>query len=115
MKEYRRLWAALVLLALASPIGLYLPSIMQTGSAWGEWGVNEIRQMIGYVPAGMQKKGDIWKAPIPDYALPDPAQSRSGHPETSYILSAFIGIAACGGGGYLLTRWLTGSRGKRRP
>jgi hypothetical protein len=114
MKEYRGLWAALILLALASPIGLYLPGIMQAGSAWGEWGVGEIRQMIGYAPVGMQKEADIWKAPIPGYTLPGPAQSRSVHPEASYILSAFVGIAACGGGGYLLTRWLMGTRGKRR-
>jgi cobalt/nickel transport protein len=114
MKEYRRLWTALIVLALASPVGLYLPRILRAGSAWGEWGVDEIRQMVGYAPVGMQKKADIWKAPIPDYTLQGPASLHSAHPSFSYILSAFVGIAACGGGGYLLARWVMRSRGKHR-
>jgi cobalt/nickel transport protein len=114
MKAYRKLWVALVVLALASPIGLYLPKIMKAGSAWGEWGVDEIRQMVGYAPAGMEKNADIWKAPIPDYAPPSQEQEPLSRLSLFYILSAFIGIAACGGGGYLLARWLTSSRGKHR-
>jgi hypothetical protein len=114
MKEYRRLWAALIVMALVSPIGLYLPRIMQAGSAWGEWGVDEIKQLIGYVPAGMEKRAEIWKAPIPDYALPGQAQVPLSHLSLSYILSAIVGIAGCGVGGYLLARCLRVSRGKRR-
>jgi hypothetical protein len=114
MKEYRRLWAALIVMALVSPIGLYLPRIMQAGSAWGEWGVDEIKQLIGYAPAGMEKHADIWKAPIPDYALPGQEQAPLSHLSLSYILSALAGIAGCGVGGYLLARCLTVSRGKRR-
>jgi len=115
MKEHRRLWAVLIVLALVSPVGLYLPKVMKAGSAWGEWGVGEIKQMIGYAPAGMEKKAEIWKAPIRDYTLPGREQALLSHLSFWYILSAFVGIAACGGGGYLLTRWVTGSRGKRRP
>ncbi|MFI5342470.1 MAG: PDGLE domain-containing protein [Candidatus Methylomirabilales bacterium] len=110
MKEHRKLWAAVIVLALVSSVGLYLPKIMRAGSAWGEWGVDEIRQMIGYAPAGMEKKADIWKAPIPDYALPGHERALPSHLSLSYILSAFVGTAACGGGGYLLTRWVTGAR-----
>jgi hypothetical protein len=112
VKEYQKLWVALIVLAFVSPIGLYLPKIMKAGSAWGEWGMDEIRQMVGYAPAGMQKRAETWKAPIPDYALPGQGPALSFHPHVSYILSAFVGIAACGGGGYLLIRWV--SRGKRR-
>lgn len=50
MSEYRRFWLALVVLALISPLGLSLPDALKAGSAWGEWGVDEIRQRIGYVP-----------------------------------------------------------------
>ena len=114
MKEYRKFWAALIVLALVSPVGLYLPKIMKAGSAWGEWGVGEIKQMIGYAPAGMEKGGEIWKPPIPDYALPGHERALPFRLSVSYILSAFVGIAACGGGGYFLTRWVRGSRGKRR-
>lgn len=113
MREYRKFWMALVALALVSPIGLYLPQIMKAGSAWGEWGVEEIKQMIGYAPAGMEKHANIWKAPIPDYALPGQGQASPSRLGLAYLLSAFAGIAACGVGGYVLARWLTGSRGKR--
>jgi hypothetical protein len=33
MNEYRRLWIALLVLALLSPIGLYLPSVLKAGAA----------------------------------------------------------------------------------
>jgi len=114
MKEFRTFWIVLLVLALASPIGLYLPKIMKAGSAWGEWGVDEIRQMVGYAPAGMEKRADIWKAPMPDYALPGQEDAPLSRLSLSYVLSAFLGIAVCGGGGYLLARWVTGSRGKHR-
>jgi cobalt/nickel transport protein len=114
MRDYRRLWIGLVILALVSPIGLYLPELMRAGAAWGEWGVDEIKQMIGYAPAGMERHAEVWKAPIPDYALPGREQASPSHLSLAYVLSAFVGIAACGGGGYLLTRWVIAGRGKRR-
>jgi cobalt/nickel transport protein len=114
MRDYRRLWIGLVLLALASPIGLYIPEIMRAGSAWGEWGVDEIKQMIGYAPAGMERHAEVWKAPIPDYALPGQEQAPLPRRGLTYVLSGLLGAAACGGGGYLLTRWMTGNRGRRR-
>ena len=110
MKEYRKLWIALAILALLSPLGLTLARIMNAGAAWGEWGVDEIKQMIGYAPPGMERTADLWKAPLPDYALPGQANAPLSHLSLSYVLSAFLGIAVCGGGGYLLARWLTGSR-----
>lgn len=114
MRDYRRLWIGLVILALLSPIGLYIPEIMRTGSSWGEWGVDEIKQMIGYAPAGMEQHAEVWKAPIPDYALPGQEQAPLPRRGLTYVLSGLLGIAACGGGGYLLTRWMTGNRSRRR-
>jgi len=109
MRGYRKLWIALVILALLSPLGLYLPRIMNAGAAWGEWGVDEIKQMIGYAPPGMERTTDLWKAPLPDYALPGQENAPLSRLSLWYILSAFLGIAVCGGG-YFLARWLTGSR-----
>jgi len=104
MKEYRKFWVALIVLALLTPVGLYLPRLMKAGAAWGEWGIGEIRKMIGYAPAGMERDADAWKAPLPGYAPPgNTSWPRQG---LSYILSAIIGLAACGAGGYLLARWL---------
>ena len=70
MREFRTFWIALAVMALLSPLGLYLPRILKAGSAWGEWGVHEIRDMIGHAPAGMERTAHTWKAPIPAYALP---------------------------------------------
>ena len=110
MKEYRKLWIALIVLALASPLGLYLPSILKAGSAWGEWGVDEVKRMIGYAPAGMEQTAGAWKAPIPNYRLPGQENAPLSHLSLSYVLSALIGMAACSGGAYALARWLRGRK-----
>jgi hypothetical protein len=107
MKEYRPYWVALLVMAALSPIGLYLPELLRAGSAWGEWGLEEVRQMIGYTPSGMERLSDLWKAPIPDYALPGQEEAPLAHRSLSYVLSAVLGVALCGGGTYVLTRWLT--------
>jgi cobalt/nickel transport protein len=106
MREYRNLWIALAVLALLSPIGLYLPELARAGAAWGEWGLDEIRQVLGFVPAGMEKMADLWKAPLPDYALPGSADAPLSRLSLGYILSAFLGMGLCGGGAYLAARWL---------
>jgi cobalt/nickel transport protein len=111
MKEYRPYWVALFVIAALSPIGLYLPELLRAGSAWGEWGLDEVRQMIGYAPSGMERLSDLWKAPIPDYAFPGQDAAPLAHRSLSYVLSAFVGVGLCGGVAYVLTRWLTkGSR-----
>lgn len=107
MRVTRRLWIGLGILALLSPLGLYLPDLLQAGAAWGEWGVEEIREMLGYAPAGMARTAELWKAPLPDYALPGQEGAPLARLSLSYILSAFIGMAVCAGGGYLAARWLT--------
>ena len=106
MTEYGRFWIALLVLALLTPIGLYLPEIYKAGSAWGEWGLAEVKSMVGYVPAGMERESGRWKAPLPDYAPPGHENASLHRLGVYYILSAIAGIAACGAGGYLLTRWM---------
>ncbi len=76
--------AALVCL---TPLGL-----LATGTAWGEWGAEEIKDVVsggnslGYVPEGMQN-GFSFNALMPDYAV-------QGLPEVAgYILSAVAGVA----------------------
>ena len=106
MREYRNYWIALLLLAVLTPVGLYLPRLMKAGSAWGEWGIGEVKKMIGYAPAGMEKEAGRWKAPLPEYALPGEGNAPLSQRSRSQVLSAIVGIAACGAGGYLLARWL---------
>jgi hypothetical protein len=106
MKAYRTLWVALAVLALLSPVGLYLPSLLSAGAAWGEWGVEEIRERLGYAPAGMAATADLWRAPLPDYALPGQEGAPLSRLGVVYVLSAFLGMGLCAGGGYLTARWL---------
>jgi cobalt/nickel transport system permease protein len=90
------LWGALGLVALATPIGL-----LASGTAWGEWGVNELKTMgLGFIPQGLQKLAGWWPAPMPDYGLP-----RMGA-VIGYILSAFVGIILIASLLWLLGRWL---------
>ena len=71
-----------VILVVATPLGL-----LAEGTAWGEWGADEIAETgAGYVPAGMEN-GFEWEALMPDYtlgALPD---------AVAYVISAIAGVA----------------------
>lgn len=74
-------------LICAVPLGL-----LAEGTAWGEWGIDEIAevvsdgQVLGYTPSGMAK-GFEWSAVFPDYTV-------TGLPDVfAYILSAVIGVA----------------------
>ena len=68
-------------LIAATPLGL-----LATGDAWGEWGLEDLAQMVGYEPAGMAT-GWEWNSLMPDYAI-------GSLPEwIGYILSAVIGAA----------------------
>src|SRR4030067_308943 len=111
MREYRNLLIALGVMALLTPIGLYLPQILKTVAAWGEWGIHEVRRMVGYTPAGMEKTADMWKAPMPGYGPPGRENIPSPTQGFYYLLSAFAGIVACGGAAHLLAPWLTGAEG----
>jgi len=111
MAEYRKLWIALLVMALLTPLGLYLPQMMRAGGAWGEWGMDEVRQMIGYVPAGMERTAELWKAPLPDYAFPGQENGPLAALSVSYVLSALIGIVLCAALASLVARALTRREG----
>ena len=74
-------------LIVLTPLGL-----LAEGTAWGEWGADEIAevesngQILGYTPSGMET-GFEFESMFPDYSV-------SGMPEVfGYILSAIIGTA----------------------
>ena len=69
-------------LVVATPLGL-----LAEGTAWGEWGADEIAETgAGFVPAGMAN-GFEWESLMPDYTL-------GGLPDTvAYIASAVAGVA----------------------
>lgn len=107
MKTITKLWIGLGVLAVLSPLGLILPDKLHAGSAWGEWSTQEIKNMVGYIPSGLQKLSSVWNAALPDYAIKGWEKSGQVHLSFAYILSAIVGIALCIGGTWLLGKFLT--------
>jgi len=91
------LWGALGLLVLATPLGL-----LASGTAWGEWGVEELRDRgLGFIPQGMDKLAGWWPAPLPDYGF-----SRMGA-VIGYIFAAVVGIIVVVFLPWVFGRWLS--------
>lgn len=93
----RRLWMAVALLMVLTPLG-----ILAAGKAWGEWSPAELamRQSRGQTasaasnsvgssapPAGMQRLAKLWTAPFPAYAPTFVKSARFG-----YFLSAMFAV-----------------------
>jgi len=92
MKITTKLWIGLGVLIILSPLGLFLPEHFKAGSAWGEWGIDEIKQLAGYVPQGLKQLSGLWNAPIPDYAFRGWEEKGLPHLSFAYIMSALVGI-----------------------
>lgn len=92
MKIMTKLWIGIVVLIILSPLGLILPQRFKAGSAWGEWGVEELQKLVGYMPKGLAKMSSLWNAPIPDYVFKKEAAQGWPHSNIYYIISAIIGI-----------------------
>jgi cobalt/nickel transport system permease protein len=81
--KWRGLWIGLAALVVIVPVGLLAP-----GTAWGEWGAEELSSLgLAFIPLGMAKLSSLWSAPLPDYDLP-----ALGNASLAYILSAVVGI-----------------------
>lgn len=112
MREYRNLLIALGMMALLAPLGTVLPQIIKAGTAWGEWGIDEVRERIGYAPAGMEEGKDAWKPPMPEYGVPGGEDASLPRRGMRYLLSACLGVLLCAGMTYLIVRLLAG-RGRK--
>jgi cobalt/nickel transport system permease protein len=93
-KPMRWLWAGFAVLILFTPIGL-----LASGTAWGEWGANEMKARLGFVPEGFAKLGGVWSAAMPGYA-----PTFIKNPYVGYIVAAIVGSAIIAG-----VTWLVGS------
>ena len=105
MKTTTKFWIALGILILLSPLGLILPYHFKAGTAWGEWGGNEMQKLAGYVPSGLQKIADLWKPPMPDYAFPGREEKGLTHLSLAYIVSGVVGALLVG-----LVAWWIGKK-----
>ena len=65
MKTITKFLIGLVVLIILSPLGVILPEHFKAGSAWGEWGSDEMQKLVGYVPTGLAKLSGLWSAPLP--------------------------------------------------
>lgn len=86
-QKTKAIYGLIAALICLTPLGL-----LATGTAWGEWGADEINGVVsggktlGFVPKGMAE-GFSFEAFMPDYAV-------SGLPDIAgYILSAAAGVA----------------------
>lgn len=81
------------LLLVLVPLGLYLPSKLGAGGAWGEWGGDELRKVAGYLPSGLQRMENLWHAPLPDYGPPRQNERGLVGSGVWYLISAIVGAA----------------------
>lgn len=80
-----RAWWLLGGALLATPLGL-----VAAGTAWGEWGLDELRARLGYVPPGMARLAGWWRGLLPDYAVPGLSQGAAA--VLGYWAAALLGI-----------------------
>ena len=92
----RSLYGIIAALVIATPLGL-----LATGTAYGEWGGDEMLKRVGYIPRGLAKLGELWKGVLPDYALNG---ASGGWTVFWYVTSAVIGVALLAGLSWLLVR-----------
>jgi hypothetical protein len=99
----KKLWTGLLIMALLTPLGILLPEKFKAEEAWGEWGTEKLEKLIGYVPEGLRKLADFWKAPIPDYNFGGEGASTTIQ-AVSYIASGLLGIGVCAFVVFLISR-----------
>ncbi len=92
MKTTTKLWIGIGILILLSPLGVMLPEYFKAGDAWGECGTDTIKELVGYVPRGLEKLSSLWSAPIPDYAFKGWEENSLRHLSAAYIISAAAGV-----------------------
>lgn len=106
LKKYRSLLIPIAVMVVLTPLGL-----IAAGTAWGEWGTEEIKGALGYIPQGLASMSDRWNALLPDYSLPALGEGWFGA-VAGYILSALVGIALISVLLFLLSRLVAKSRNR---
>ena len=101
----KKLWLGLLIMALLTPLGIYLPKKFKSGDGWGEWGTDKLKELLGYVPEGLKKLADFWKAPVRDYSFGGENAALSAQ-VISYIISGVLGIAAVVIVMYVITKFM---------
>jgi len=93
-----RLAIGLGVLVLLTPLGLYFPALAKAGGAWGEWGPDELPAKLAEygqparAPVHLERLSAVWKAPLPDYAMPGLEEAPLWQLSLFYIVSGLIGV-----------------------
>lgn len=90
MKSHKKYLLFLGILIILSPIGIWLPELLNADEAWGEWSVETVKEQTGHEPSGMKKEADVYHAPVPDYNL-GKEDSSIQSASLSYVVSGLIG------------------------
>ena len=97
---YGRYITGLIVVALLTPLGL-----LASGTAWGEWGSEDLKAKLGYVPSGLKKLGDFWNHILfKDYGIAGLDQS-FWQQALGYIISAFSALLVIGIIGFTIQRF----------
>lgn len=80
IKKIKPIYGLIMSLIVLSPLG-----ILATGVAWGEWGSEEIKELLGFIPKGIEN-GFHFNALMPDYTILDIQEF------IAYFLSAVVGV-----------------------
>ena len=102
-KLQKKILIVLIILVVMTPVGILLPMVFNANDAWGEWSAETVKNLIGYVPEGLQKYSDTYTAPIPDYSL-NGEDTSATHQSLFYILSGIVGVAVTFGLTVLLSK-----------
>jgi hypothetical protein len=86
----------LVVLVALVPLGL-----IAQGTAYGEWGPDDLQSAVGYIPSGFGSLAGWWHAPLDGYDLPGEHDNILTQ-APGYYISAIIGILAAGGAIYII-------------
>ncbi len=92
----RSLYGVIAVLVIATPLGL-----LATGTAYGEWGGDEMLKRVGYVPHGLARLGGLWAGVLPDYGQ---SNTTGAWAVVMYVASAVVGIALLTGITWLSVR-----------
>jgi cobalt/nickel transport protein len=93
--RHRKIWASLLLMAVLSPVGIFLPRIFGAGGVWGEWPAAALEKLLGYVPERLRTYSQLWRAPLSDYTFGQTGGSVL-HEAITYVLSGLAGVIIVG-------------------
>ncbi len=96
----KNLWTALLILALLTPLGIWVPRFFGAEGAWGEWSWRELERLTGYAPAGLKRLNGLWKAPAAGY----------GKGYLGYLASALAGVLIVAALSFAVGKLIAGRR-----